>query len=537
MGYISCGKLNKKNIYIVLSVVCLVLEAIAFGNNYNNSFRPLLDLEQEPTNGTNPTNGSNNTNVTNLTNVTNQTNATNQTDEQEENSGQAQEIKKFSEHFLINNIFSYSFTFILSFILYKIERKNLGRNSLKEKDNEENSSLSTIKYIHNVSNNVYLSNKALLLFLIIILLWIIIENLIKLFSFLKLKDLDFWMFEIIIITYLIKIKYKKKIYLHHKVIIFLNLIIVALFKIIAIILSFADDCNKSNDYFYSYNYNYTSNNFNMCLSEEELKSFNENNTEYNLTGGLKHYYVKNFFFFAIGIIGYLIVMTLRSYINLEIKEKMDVKYISEKKILILYGLMGATINFIICIITTFVKCKDKTKDRDIYDYICKVKYNDTLYFDSFIAFFKPNYNPLILILKTIFGSIFFSLNRYFSILIIKNFTPVHLIFTFPIYFLILKIFLIIFTLVKEQSFFSNNRMHFIEWKFSLDFLEEILSSIGFLVYLEIIELNFCKLNYNLKRNISDRGDEEKYGYIGVGDEDADEDKDKKDKEMENASSN
>ena len=497
MGYISCGKLNKKYIYIVLSVVFLVLEAIFFGKNYNNSFRTLLD--QVPTNGAN------------------KTNETNQTDE------------IFSEHFLINNIFSYSFTFILSFILYKIERKNLGRNSLKEKENEENSLLPTIKYIHNVSNNVYLSNKTLLLFLIKILLWIIVENLNILFSF--LKDLDFWMIEIIIITYMIKIMYKKKLYLHHKVIIFLNLIIVALFKIIAIILSFVDDCNKGNDYYYLCNYNYKSNKFNMCLSEKE------NNTEINSTGRLKHYYVMNRSFVAIGIIGYLILMTLRSYINLEIKEKIDVNYISEKKILMLYGLMGATISLIICIITTFVECKNEPSEKDIYNYLCKVKYEDALYFDSFSAFFQNVGDNWILILKTIFGSIFFSFNRYFSILIIKNFTPVHLIFTFPLYFLILKIFLIIFTLIKEQSFFSNNRMHFIEWKFSLDFLEEILSSIGFLVYLEIIELNFCKLNYNLKRNISDRGDEEKYGYIGIGDEDPDEDKDKKDKEMENASSN
>jgi len=499
MGYISCGKLNKKYIYIVVSVVFLVLKDIAFGNNYNNSFKPLFhnrDLDQE----------------------LNQT-TQNQTE-------------KFTEHYLINNIFSYSFTSILSFILYKIERKNLEWNSLKEKENEENSSLPTIKYIHNVSNNAYLSNNALLLFLIIILLWIIDENLIQFFSF--SKDLDFWMFEIIITAYMISIMYKKKIYLHHKVVFVLN-IILALLKIITILLSFHDVCNKDNDDYYLYNYNYTSNNFSMCLSKNEVEYFNRNISEYNLTGGLKNYYVKNSFYVPIGILVFISLILLRSYINISIKEAMDLKYISEKKLLMLYGLMGATISFIICIITTFVKCKDVTPEKDINDYICKVEYNKTLYFDSFNAFFENVGKNWILILKTIFGSIFFSLNRYFSLLVIKNFTPVHLIFTFPVYFLILKIFLIIFTLIKEQSFFSNNRIHYIEVKFSLDFLEEFFSSIGFLVYLEIIELNFCELNYNLKRNISDRGDEEKYGYLGIGDEDADEDK--KDKEMENASSN
>ena len=40
-----------------------------------------------------------------------------------------------------------------------------------------------------------------------------------------------------------------------------------------------------------------------------------------------------------------------------------------------------------------------------------------------------------------------------------------------------------------------------------------------MVYLEIIELNFCKLNYNLRRKISDRASIEKYGYLGIEDED------------------
>jgi len=71
---------------------------------------------------------------------------------------------------------------------------------------------------------------------------------------------------------------------------------------------------------------------------------------------------------------------------------MDLKYISEKKLLMIYGLMGSIISSIICIITTYFKCKDIDIDndnkKDIHDYICKVKYNDTLYFDNFNAFPK-----------------------------------------------------------------------------------------------------------------------------------------------------
>ena len=40
----------------------------------------------------------------------------------------------------------------------------------------------------------------------------------------------------------------------------------------------------------------------------------------------------------------------------------------------------------------------------------------------------------------------------------------------------------------------------------IDIIQDVLGFIAFLIYLEIIELNFCKCNYNLKKNISKRGE-------------------------------
>ena len=259
--------------YIVSSIFFLILKDVAFGYNYNDSFRPLF-------------------------------------------SDQAYE--NFSEHYLIKNILCYVVTFILSFFLYMIERRNLGRDTLKKNEHENNTpNISSIKYIHNNGKIVYLSNNTLLYFLFIIFLWILDENLIQLFSF--LKDLDFWMIEIIIISYMISIMFKEKIYLHHKVIIYLNLFPV-IFKIIAIVLSFKDECNKVNkdDYYYIYNFNYTSNNFSKCLSRDKLNNFN-NITGSHLTEGLKNYYVNNSFLVPIGIFVYIILITVRSYTNSSIK--------------------------------------------------------------------------------------------------------------------------------------------------------------------------------------------------------------------------
>ena len=43
---------------------------------------------------------------------------------------------------------------------------------------------------------------------------------------------------------------------------------------------------------------------------------------------------------------------------------------------------------------------------------------------------------------------------------------------------------------------------------SLDEFGDIASILGLVIYLEMIELNFCGLNYNLKKNIIIRGKEE-----------------------------
>ena len=456
----------------------MILKDVAFGYNYNDSFRPLFS---------------------------------------------EQAYENFSEHYLIKNIICYIVTFILSFFLYIIERRNLGRDTLKKKEHENDtpniSSGPKIKYIHNNGKIAYLSNNTLLYFLFIIFLWILDENLIQLFSF--LKDLDFWMIEIIIISYMTSIMFKEKIYLHHKVIIYFNLIPV-IWKIIAITLSFRDQCNIDNekDYYYIYNYNHTLNNFSICLSKNENDSF-YNQTGIILNGGLKNIYVVNIYLVPLGILVYIILITLRSFVNSSIKWLMDLKYISEKKLLMIYGLMGAVISSIICMITTIFECKDIENKTDIYDYICKVKYNITnkLYFDNFNAFPQTFQDKrLIKILKTVLRIICFYFNKYFSILIIKNLTPIHLIFSFPVYYLIQKIILIVNTLIQDKSFISINRINFIEYKFGLDVSGDIFSSIGFLIYLEIIELNFCKLNYNLRRKISDRADDEKYGYLGIEDE-------------------
>ena len=55
-------------------------------------------------------------------------------------------------------------------------------------------------------------------------------------------------------------------------------------------------------------------------------------------------------------------------------------------------------------------------------------------------------------------------------------------------------------------------------KFILNIFENFLGFIGFLVYSEIIELNFCGLSYNLRRKIIERSIEDSIQKISCNED-------------------
>jgi len=444
--YITLGDFNKNYLFIIFEILALILKDTIYGYNYNESFiTPISD-------------------------------------------GAKEILFEFN---LIKHIYCYLITIIFSGILYRYRTNKLEldlsqimplkitiTSSTTEYESDITSDNSVI-IVKNQKINDY--SKTFLFF--IIFLWIIEEHLIEIFSI--LKDLDFWMIELIILSYFNWKMFKMQTYLHHKLIMILNLL-PTITKIFSIILSFLDKYNKDGNY---YEYNYPE-------GYEGKK--------------LKNLYVRFAYLVPVGILIYLILITLRAYVNSNLKVFMDKKNIEAFKLLFIYGLFGTIISIFACLITTFVNCGYNNTEKDIYDYICKIQYKDKKYFDSFIAYyysFEGNYKMLKIlseIIKNIFATIFFFAHKYYSIKIIELFTPIHLIFSFPVYYFIQKIILIITTAITEHSFFGKNHINLIEHKFIVDTFGDILSIIGFLVYLEIIELNFCGLEYNLRKNIMKR---------------------------------
>lgn len=435
-AYISFGKWNKNYKYIFLTILFNILTDIVNGFNYEQIFKEIRLFGRST--------------------IT------------------------FSQHIYIHQFFNYLGVFIFAIILSKIESYTSNTDNsltiLSSSDSNSNKS-AKIELIHNEDINEFDSSEIIYTGVFTIFILVIAEQFLSIYGS-TMKDLDFWMFEIAILSYINSKMFKLIMYKHQKLGLILNCFS-CLFKFGSIISSIYDKSEENKPIYVTYN------------------------------------------IFAIGIIGFLIYMisiTLRAYSNSKLKWLMDLRYIDVSKILILHGLMGAIICLIISIISTFAKCKDIKNDNtiDINDYICHVTnntYNDDnkdsnstkqLYFENLQLYFekfkcndgKEIFFEIFLILLIMIITFFL---KYFILLIIKYLTPVYATFYLPIYFLFQKLLLGLYSLIREGKFFIEKNIRIC--KFHFDILGDLLSIIGFLIYLEIIELNFCKLNYNIKKNI------------------------------------
>ena len=287
-----------------------------------------------------------------------------------------------------------------------------------------------------------------------------------------LIHLDFWILEFIFLSYFCKKILKIDIYKHQKVAMLLT-IIPCILKIMTIILSFYDE-------------NRIQGNFKNNIRKDGL---------------LEILYVLYPLLIPIGFSIYLIMIIIEAYIITKIKWYMDLKYISIYKILMLYGFIGSITYSIFCIITTFIECPKGYKD--LSDYFCKTKdENNQKYFENFILYYTNILSeiPLEEIIIVLFGITGFFSYKFFSLMIIKNLTPIHLVFSLPLFYIIRKIILTINILIQKDSAVSKSY----EIKFILDISADFLCLLGYLVYLEIIKLNFLGLNYNITESIRSR---------------------------------
>ena len=286
------------------------------------------------------------------------------------------------------------------------------------------------------------------------------------------------MFELIILSFLNLILFKEAIF-RPQIIAIIFCLFSAVFKIVSLILIFFDNDNE------------------------------------NYQGNLPIYYKKNKGLrISFGILIYILLISLRSFSNLHLKNYMTQKNISQNKLFIVFGIIGTILYSIICIISNFFTCKeieDNNKNKnEFFNYICKVEEKVNIikdnnvtnitkyYLDNFPIYIEDfNNNKISNIVVIFLNIISFFFRQYFSIKIVKNLSPIHFIFSIPIIFLFQKTIMIIFTKIHYGDFFTTiNRIKIA--KYFLDISGDCFSIFGFLIYLEILEIKFFKFSYNIR---------------------------------------
>ena len=381
-------------------------------------------------------------------------------------------------HTLIHDIFNYIGMFIISLILMiitliyskKEEEKNIEEKKLKKKPR--------ISLIHTEINQE-INKSAFFGILIITILWVLYEQSERIFYLCGLTDLDYWSCEMIILAFINKKIFGSKLYRHQKFAIFFSLIIGSLLKFGSFFISL--DINDQNILF-----------------------------------------IKKKYWIPLGISMFLIFITIRSYTNCKLKYLTDIKYIPILKILVLYGLSGTVISSIICIISTFKKCNS---------HICLITNNDITerHYESVLIYFeKINNFSNSEIIRELLYNILSSILNFFTILsyllIIKYLTPIHIICSRAIYYILIQILLLIINKIRKKYFFiGEDYKDEKACKYALDLSNDFFSFLATLVYLELIEFNFCGCNYDLRKNIIERSkiegntiDEIENGVISKG---------------------
>ena len=187
-----------------------------------------------------------------------------------------------------------------------------------------------------------MNNSSIFLYVIFSLVWVAKDILVYMFTSF-LKDLDFWFFEILLVTIIYSNIFLVQVYKHQKLAIIIN-ILPTFLKITNIIMGFIT--------------------------------------------GEKLIYTSYPWWLPIGLICNIILTSIDSFIKCTAKSFIDLKYTTISQLLIFYSLIGAVICNVICIISTYIPCGEKDNKTIIHEKICKLEDDKYTYFDNFFIYFK-----------------------------------------------------------------------------------------------------------------------------------------------------
>ncbi len=371
-------------------------------------------------------------------------------------------IENKDEHEIVHDFYCYLGIFLISMIIVFLNKVFIYKKKTDININQKCSSRTSsgrIKLIYNNAEELFKYNNSILSIFVVISLFILSRILTTFFLKFGFKDLSIWAFEFFIISFLYNKLFKKSLFKHQKFAIYFNAISISILHLYFLWENFHDNKNKI--------------------------------------------YIKYKWVIPIAIIFYFIIMLSRSYSIIRMKYFMDIRYISQTKLLVSFGLIGTIFYMIILAISTIVKCDNHLSDINFCN---NIDSNNDTYLDSINIYFQ-NYKEeediskiLIQILLTFLGVISNYFYGYFYISIIKYLSPIHVIFFRMVYYFIIYTALLICSSFSKQIPQDDNPI--------IPFICNFFAIIGLMIYLEIIELDFCECNYNLKKYIIIRSNKE-----------------------------
>ena len=395
---------------------------------------------------------------------------------------------KIKRHLLFKNMFEFLGYIIGGIIIYFITKRWFG----KKKENDV--SMTSIQR----KRELYLENKTSCDYFVLFIIGFFIsfntiENSIA--CTLQIEN-HFWVVELLSITIFSAFVFNNNIKNHHKAaIIIITPLIITEFISLSLPLS-----------------------HHKCATEKECKEkYISDNNLYEMMK--KKYGVYSFF--VLGVTLFSIIM--KDYSWIKSKYLMDIRGINVYNILIFTGVIGFIIVSILFTFSTLYPCDTvnvidvdflhehyteiNNRTFPMSKQICFVSEYDEknkllkFYYDHFFVFFK-DYN-----LREDKFEIFVIAPLYFLMTLIINVSNIMIIrYLDPNYILINKnVSFFLEKLVYYFFFIKCNEEYITLTCFIMEEIQLLISIISNLIYIEIIELKCCNLDYDLKKNIDTRG--------------------------------
>ena len=398
---------------------------------------------------------------------------------------------KIKNHNLLENLLRIASIFFGGVILYFFEKKNKRKDYeiTAEEIDSIKATLFNNKHKHKFVN--------LLIIGFVFLFYIILDNFLSQTN----TEVGFWTFEIMYISIFSRCIFKNKINRHVKLAIYIMLIL-GILDFIGFFLP--------------------------TTKHENVENMNEL-TDKNVFDIIIIKY--GTYVIPILFLLYELKRIQRDFCWVKSKYLMDVRSISPYKIFITIGTIGFIFIIIFFSIFTYVPCKSFNNINKINDtfinidtgehlqlnkeYCTLTEYDDntkTLYllYDSMKLISQEYSNTdketmleIFLIIPLLF--IINLVNEVSRLIIVQYLDPNNI--------LIYKNFLYFFERIIQIIINKGDEQYLTYTQFFLTEIEELLSIISNMIYIEVLELKFCGLDYELKKNISRRGAEDIYESI------------------------